>query len=181
MNKEDQLDKKWYAIFTKPRWEKKVVDLLNKTSIENYCPTIKVQRQWSDRKKIIIEPLFKSYVFVKVSERQKWDVRSVSGVINYIYYLGKPAEIKPAEIESIRQFLDVHEQVSSQNSDINQGDLVIVSTGAFVNMEAEVVSIRGRKVLLNLPSIGLALVAMHTDNTSIQRKKTAGIPIKNTK
>ena len=43
----------WYAIQTKPRWEKKVVTLLNEKAIENYCPLNKVLHQWSDRKKIV--------------------------------------------------------------------------------------------------------------------------------
>lgn len=169
MNKE-LLEKRWYAVFTKPRWEKKIVELLNKASIENYCPMTKVQRQWSDRKKIIIEPLFKSYVFVNVSEKQKWDVKNVSGIINYVYYLGKPAIIKSDEIESIRHFLYKHEYVSVQGSSIHQGDLVKINTGAFIDMEAEIISVKGQKVLLNIPSIGLALVATHTDNTSLIRK-----------
>jgi transcription antitermination factor NusG len=171
VNNRDLLEKKWYAVFTKPRWEKKVVDLLNRASIENYCPTTKVERQWSDRKKMITEPLFKSYVFVNVHEKQKWEVKGVYGVINYVNYLGKPAVIKPNEIEAIRQFLNKHEYVSIQNSTMNQGDLVKINTGAFTDMEAEVVSIRGQKVLLNIPSIGLALVATHTDNASLLKSE----------
>jgi hypothetical protein len=49
---------KWYAVYTRPRWEKKVAEILTDKKIENYCPLNKVVRQWSDRKKIVHEPLF---------------------------------------------------------------------------------------------------------------------------
>jgi len=60
-------EKKWYAIYTMPRWEKKVAGLLNEKNITTFCPINRVERQWSDRKKIVHEPLFRSYVFVQIS------------------------------------------------------------------------------------------------------------------
>ena len=59
-------EKKWFVVYTKSRCEKKVADLLTKKGIENYCPLNRVQKQWSDRKKIILAPLFTSYVFVRI-------------------------------------------------------------------------------------------------------------------
>ncbi|MEI9958604.1 MAG: transcription termination/antitermination NusG family protein [Ferruginibacter sp.] len=61
----------WHAVYTKPRWEKKVAALLEARGIEYYCPLNKVVKQWSDRKKVVLEPLFKSYVFVHVEEAKK--------------------------------------------------------------------------------------------------------------
>ena len=96
---------KWYAVYTKPRWEKKVAELLARQGMEQYCPLNKVQRQWSDRKKTIEEPLFKSYVFIHVKEDALLNVKQTDGVINLLYWLGKPAVIKDFEIEAIRNFL----------------------------------------------------------------------------
>ena len=67
--------KKWFVVYTIPRWEKKVALLLQQKGIEHYCPLNKVTRQWSDRRKIVVEPLFKGYVFVKVSEALKWEIK----------------------------------------------------------------------------------------------------------
>ena len=50
----------WHAVYTKPRWEKKVAALLDAKGIEYYCPLNRVVKQWSDRKKTVLEPLFKS-------------------------------------------------------------------------------------------------------------------------
>jgi transcription antitermination factor NusG len=64
----------WYALYTKPRWEKKVHALLTDKKIESYCPLNKVRKKWSDRMKTVEEPLFKSYVFVRVNEEEQTKV-----------------------------------------------------------------------------------------------------------
>jgi transcription antitermination factor NusG len=66
--------KKWFALYTKPRWEKKINTALLKKGIESWCPLQIIEKQWSDRKKIIEEPLFRSYVFVKISAEEKNNV-----------------------------------------------------------------------------------------------------------
>jgi len=78
----------WFAVYTRPRWEKKVVKLLNEKGIENYCPLNKVVKQWSDRKKVVLEPIFKSYIFVRVTEEDKWDLKKINGILNFVYWLG---------------------------------------------------------------------------------------------
>jgi len=56
----------WYAVYTKSRMEKKVSLRLEEAGIESYCPVTKRKKQWSDRKKIVEEVLFRSYVFVNI-------------------------------------------------------------------------------------------------------------------
>ena len=110
MSKTNQ-DLNWYVVYTTPRWEKKVSQTLGDKGVENYCPLNRVSRQWSDRKKIIHEPLFKGYVFVRVGEQVKWDLRSVPGVINFVHWLGKPAVVREEEILIIKRFLEEFENV----------------------------------------------------------------------
>ena len=105
------LARKWYAIYTRPRWEKKVNRLLSEKGFESYCPLNKVRRKWSDRYKLIEEPLFKSYVFVKIEDAERTPIRMTSGVINFVYGDGKPAVIREREIQNIKKFLDEYENV----------------------------------------------------------------------
>jgi transcription antitermination factor NusG len=164
-------EKNWYAIYTKPRWEKKVAGTLSRAGIENYCPTTKVVRQWSDRKKTVVEPLFRSYVFVQVTEKEKWEVKNVFGVLNYVYYQGKPAVIKQAEIDAISAFLKEHEYVNVQPSRLSAGDVVTINTAPFQDIEGEIVSIRGNEAIMNIPSMGLALIATSKDNVTLVRQQ----------
>ena len=83
----------WYALYTKPRNEKKVEEQLLKMGVEAFCPKVSVVKQWSDRKKRVSQPLIPSYVFVKIKEQDRDLVFSVSGVVRYLFFLGKPAII----------------------------------------------------------------------------------------
>ena len=76
---------KWYAVYTRPRWEKKVHQRFSEKGWESYCPLNKVEKQWSDRIKVVEEPLFKSYVFIRLQEEEASAVRMVNGVVNFVY------------------------------------------------------------------------------------------------
>jgi transcription antitermination factor NusG len=147
--------KNWFAIYTNPRWEKKVnTKLLNK-GIESWCPVQKVQRQWSDRKKIIEDPLFKSYVFVHIREDEKIKVLNTEGVIQFVYYLKKPAVIRDEEIQLIKTYLlEKDVQISVQNlKQFEEKDLVVISKGVFMDNEGVVVKGGKRKVYVRLESL----------------------------
>ena len=81
--------KKWFVLYTKPNQEIKVVDGLNKMGIECYCPTTKVIKQYSDRKKKILKPLMPSYVLVFIEDSKRNNVFSVFGVVRYLFWQGK--------------------------------------------------------------------------------------------
>lgn len=147
-------NKKWYAIYTRARWEKKVSDVLNRKGIANYCPLNKVMRQWSDRKKIVYEPLFTSYVFVNVSENDFLSIKKVSGVINMVYWLGKPAVIHDFEIETIKRFLNEFDNVKLQKTPINISDKVRILGGPLMAYEGQVLSVKSKTVRVALPSLG---------------------------
>jgi transcription antitermination factor NusG len=149
----------WYAIYTRTRWEKKVVRQLEEKGIEHYCPLAKEERQWSDRKKIIFEPVFSGYVFVRINERDASAVRKVDGCINFVYWLSKPAVIRNEEIEAIRMFLQEHEKIQLEKTRVNLDDKVRIVSGPFVEREGNVVGIKSRTVKVMLPSLGFALVA----------------------
>jgi len=61
----------WHVLYTKPRNEKKVAERLSSAGYTVYCPLQKVRRQWSDRVKVVEEPLFKGYLFVKIEEKKE--------------------------------------------------------------------------------------------------------------
>lgn len=96
---------RWYALYTRPRWEKKVAELLGAKQIENYCPMQKLEKNWSDRKKIILEPLFKSYVLVRLAPKAHIPVLQTDGVIGFVTFQGKPAVIRDEEIDAVKLFL----------------------------------------------------------------------------
>jgi transcription antitermination factor NusG len=150
---------KWYAVYTKPRWEKKVNSLLLNKGIETYCPLNKVKRKWSDRIKTVEEPLFKSYVFVKINEDAKTQVRMTEGVVNFVYWLGKPAMVRDSEIVAIKKFLDEYEDVIVEQTEIKVNQKVKIDSGVFMDYEADVIGIKKDVATVRIDSLGYKLIA----------------------
>jgi len=155
----DLTGKNWYAVHTRPRWEKKIATQLSKKGIELYCPLNKVQRQWSDRKKIILEPLFTSYVFVRLSDSENLPVLQTEGVISFVYWLKKPAVIKDEEIEAIKRFLNEYESVKLEKTEVNVNDRVRIIGGPLMEREGNILEVKHKMVKVQLPSLGYTLVA----------------------
>jgi transcription antitermination factor NusG len=152
--------KSWYAVYTKPRWEKKVFALMQDQGLEAYCPLNRVRKRWSDRIKWVNEPLFKSYVFVRIDEAEQTTVRMVSGVVNFVYWLGKPARVKDTEIDVIRKFLNDYSEVVATPVSLHKDAKITIRRGALMDKEATVVKVMNNKVQVIIESIGFSLVAL---------------------
>lgn len=149
--------KNWYVVYTKPKWEKKVAEKLTEVGIECYCPLITQMKQWSDRKKAIEVPLFNSYVFVQLEDGNRNSVFQVSGVVRYLFWLGKPAIVKDGEIEIIKTSLKAPNISDISVTSIQVGDRIKLETGAFNNQDAVVQEISNTYYTLVLESLGCVL------------------------
>ncbi|MBA4139536.1 MAG: UpxY family transcription antiterminator [Segetibacter sp.] len=152
--------KNWYAIYTKPRWEKKVNMVLERKGVEVWCPLQKVRKQWSDRKKIVEEPLFKSYVFVHIDYAKRTDVLMTDGVLNFVYYVGKPAIIRDEEIEVIKRYLAeelASISIQSLNS-LDENTRIKVNHGIFMDSTGTVVKGGKKKVYVKLQSLHQVMI-----------------------
>ncbi len=157
----------WYAVYTRPRWEKKVAELLTRKGIENYCPLNKVLKQWHDRKKLVEEPLFTSYVFVHITPSELVEVKKTDGIIHGVYWLGKPALVKEEEITTIQRFLGSYREIHLEKIKIMPEDTVQITNGPLMNREGKVLEVYQRSVKVILPSLGYALVAQ-VEKSSIE-------------
>ncbi|WP_276499729.1 UpxY family transcription antiterminator [Pontibacter litorisediminis] len=153
------MTEKWYAVYTKPRWEKRVAQTLTMKNLNAYCPINQVIRQWSDRKKIVLAPLFTSYVFVRITEKQICEVKKTEGVVNLVYWLGKPASIEDEEIETIKRFLNEHQNVQLKKIQFSINEKVRVTTGHLIDKEGVVVAIKNNTIKVALPSLNYLMYA----------------------
>ena len=132
----------------------------------------KVRRKWSDRYKVVEEPLFKSYVFVKVSDEDRSNVRMTTGAINFVYWDGKPAVVKEKEITAIRRFLDEYENVEARPVQLKMPQRVRITNGTLMDHEGKVVDLQHKTAKVAIDSLGYILVATidRTKLTSAQPK-----------
>lgn len=141
--------------------------MLLENGIENYCPINKVTRQWSDRKKIVMEPVFKGYVFVKVEDEKKWEVKNIPGILNFVYWLGKPAQIRDEEIDVIRKFLNEFNDVQVEAKGFVVNSKVRVRQGVLMNYNGIVVEVIGSRAIVKIDTLDLQLSA-HFDKKNLE-------------
>jgi len=149
----------WSVLYTKPRNEKKVFERLSKQGIESYCPCQKILKQWSDRKKWVEEPIFKSYIFIKspATESEKVAILQTPGVVRFLYWLGKPAQVKQIEIEAIQNFLGEYELVDTVS--FESGSKLNIKEGALKGAKGIVLYQTKNEVVLRIEKLGMSLVA----------------------
>lgn len=146
----------WFAIYTRPKNEKKVVEGLEKLGVEVYCPMVTQVKQWSDRKKKVEAPLINSYVFVNIEDKKRNIVFEVPGVVRYLFWLGKPAVIQEHEIDLLKASLKgVFSSVEVIG--IQPGDTLTISKGPFQGKEGVVSQVDKNKIRLVLKELGVTI------------------------
>ena len=146
----------WYVIYTKPRNEKKVAERLLQIGITAYCPMITMMKQWSDRKKKVAVPLLNSYVFVFLDDKEREKVFEVSGVVRYLFWLGKPAIVRDEEIEALKEGLK-NTIASFEVKGIKVGDLLPIPSGPFQGKEGIIKQINKNSLQLILTELGVLI------------------------
>ncbi|MCB0807157.1 MAG: UpxY family transcription antiterminator [Bacteroidales bacterium] len=150
--------KAWYALYVRSRNEKKVNEMLNREGIETYLPLLKTLKQWSDRKKWVQEPLFKSYLFVHIEKQEYMKVLQTDGVVRYITFEGKAVPVPPQQILAIKQFLNKEEDPEILSELFEAGDHVEITRGSLRGLTGNLIDFRGKqKVQIEIESIGKSI------------------------
>lgn len=150
----------WYAIYTKPRAEKKVFERLCEYGYDAYLPLIKSVREWSDRKKKISIPLISGYVFVKINKDLLFDTLKVQGTLGVLRYLGKPAIIRDCEIDNLKILIDGGAELEMMNNTaFEKGDIVEVVDGPFRGLKGVSLVVQGKqRIVVQVAALDTQLV-----------------------
>jgi transcription antitermination factor NusG len=147
----------WYALYTRPNYEKSVAAEMEEKGLKSYLPLCTVLRQWSDRKKKVAQPLFSCYVFVHVTTKQFIYALQTRGVISMVAFNGSPAPIRDAEIDMIRKVLEKTGSFETAPY-VVIGQLVEVIAGPFAGFRGYLLERHGkRKMLVGIEYIRQAI------------------------
>jgi len=154
------MQKNWYAVYTKPQSEKKVAGLLTKKKIETFVPMVYVKTKTFMKHKFVFEPLLKSVVFVYTTQEAAALLKQTNGVINLMYWLGKPAIIATEEIDAIKEFTEGYRNIKLEPAFVNNRDEVSeVYNGSTFSIDERLYAVKNKTVKVNLPSLGYSLIA----------------------
>ena len=153
-------EKHWHALYVRSRAEKKVFEQLEEMGYEAYLPLITRIKQWSDRKKKVEEPLFRSYVFVRNSERQHYYILGVYGVVKFVTFEHKAVVVPDKQILAIKKYIDnpVDDEEELKNIDLKEGQLVRITNGPLQGQIGRLVSVKSkRRLLIKIDVVGQAI------------------------
>lgn len=156
----------WYALYTKSRAEKKVLERLTKMGIKAYLPMKKVLRQWSDRKKWVETPVISSYIFINILQSDYKKVFDIVGVVAYVSYKGKACTIPDSDMEAMKRTIENHMNFDIETSKLQKGQTITVTSGPLEGISGEVLEVQGtKKLYLRISNIGYTLVVDLADAT----------------
>ena len=115
-NSVDANEKAWYALYTKSRSEFKAAEQLQAKSIPYYLPVVVKWKKWSDRKKKILEPILKGYIFVLANERERKLSLEQFAIVRCVFDNGRPAKIPDWQIENLKRMLSEDSDFLIQDS-----------------------------------------------------------------
>lgn len=139
--------KVWHALYTRPRWEKKVLKYLQEEGIEAFLPLRKSLKQWSDRKKWVEEPLFRSYVFVHILPSEYYKALNIVGAVRYVVFEGKAAIIPDRQIQMVKDLLALEVELEVTDETLLPGERVVIRYGPLKDVEGEMVEFRSKSVI----------------------------------
>ena len=134
-------EKKWYAVYTRPRAEKLVHRRMEQEGVEAYLPLQKTLRVWTDRKKMVEKPLLSSYVFVKITKKRIPTVFRMEGIVKFVTFEGIPISIPQNQIDNLRLLIDSEAELEVSSEIFEKGDNVVVIAGSLTGLTGELIKI----------------------------------------
>jgi len=134
MNKSQK--KFWYAVYLKSKHEFKAEKKLREKDIDIFLPVIERIRQWKDRKKVVVFPLFAGYIFVNIPDDYDsiLSILKTSGVVRFLTLEGKPAPIPDEQIVSLKKLIENKGQIDPHPY-ISEGQQVRITNGPLAGVE----------------------------------------------
>ena len=151
--KEHEKKKSWYVLYTKPRHEKKLAEHLLSQSWTVYCPLKKAVKQWSDRKKVVEEALFPSFIFIQCRDEDRNHVFQNASAVRYLYWLGRPAEVRDEEIQSIRHWMGEVNHQADNIECISVGSNIRLDAGPLMGQKGTIIEHKGVQVTVLLQQL----------------------------
>ncbi|PIS29104.1 MAG: antitermination protein NusG [Candidatus Marinimicrobia bacterium CG08_land_8_20_14_0_20_45_22] len=146
----------WYAVYTKSRHEKKVVELLTVKGIESYLPLVSDIHNWSDRKQMVQEPLIRGYVFVRILLKQTLYVLETYGVVRIVTFKRQYATIPDFQIDALKRVLECGVGLSAKNY-LQVGKMVEISSGPMKGVIGKIQRIENKeKFVIALDAVQMA-------------------------
>ena len=171
--KRDHEKMAWHAIYVRSRSEKKVVSQLTEMGIVCYLPLVTRVKQWSDRRKKVEEPLFKSYVFVYSSDKQYVPILNLFGVLKFVMFEKQhPVDVPESQILAIKKFVSDYEHGEEykmlNNEELKVGQMVRIISGPMKGLTGRLETIRDKRHLIVYIEVVGQFIPVHIPRAKVE-------------
>jgi transcription antitermination factor NusG len=135
----------WYALYTRSRFEKKMLSELSCRRIEVFLPMREIVSRWKDRKKRIWIPLFPGYIFVNHVDtpENRFRILNIPGAVRFVGFEGHADPVPEYQIQHVRKFLEASISIDPYPY-MQIGARVEVIAGPLKGIQGLLVEKRGR-------------------------------------
>jgi transcriptional antiterminator NusG len=144
----DQLDAvrqadPWYALRVRSNFERIAARHLRQRGFEEFLPSVKGVKRWSDRKKIAETLLFPGYVFCRLDSQNQVPILTVPGVVALVSFGEKPTPVPDSEVERVRMVIESGLLVTPWPY-LEVGERVLIERGPLTGLEGILERIKGQ-------------------------------------
>lgn len=136
--KQDNQNRSWYLVVTKPQSEFKAQDNLLRQGYETYLPLVQTSRRRNGKNIQRTEVFFSRYIFISLDkENDNWSpIRSTIGVAGMVRFGGLPAVVPASLIDVLKKNENEFGLQSIEKKELKQGDKVGIIDGPFEGHKA---------------------------------------------
>ena len=162
----------WHALYVRSRTEKKVLSQLEDNGFQAYLPLVTQVKKWSDRKKKVEEPLFKSYVFVYSNEKEYIPILNVYGVVRFVSFEKKAVVVPENQILAIKKFVSDYEKGDEyklmNNEDLKEGQMVRIISGPCKGLTGRLETICNKRHLIVFIDVVGQYIPVHLPRAKVE-------------
>lgn len=168
---ENKPDRKWFALYTKPRQEFQAASQLGEVGVEYYLPTLTKMKQWSDRKKKVTEPLFRGYIFIYATEKERLISVEREAVVRTIFFNGRPSIIPDNQIENLKKMLEEGDDIFVVEG-LTEGSPVEIISGPLKGVEGIIIEspTDGKKLAIIIETLNRTVIVRLTKDSVIKKR-----------
>ena len=145
---------------------------LEEMGIEAYLPLVTKVKQWSDRRKKIEEPLFKSYVFVHSNAKEYLPILNVYGVMRFVTFEHEAVVVPDNQIVAIKRFVEDYEhgeEFKMQNSEVLKvGQMVRIINGPMKGLQGRLETIYNKRHLIVYIEVVGQYIPVHLSRAKVE-------------
>jgi len=139
----------WYLMYTRPRHEKKVKELLEDLKMDCFLPVTKKVAVYRSSKKTVVVPLFPSYIFVYLRDlADYYNGMQVDSVLNYVKVGKAIARVDESIVENIKVVTEKALEVDVSGGYFYPGQQVVIHEGPLKGLSCEIVQLSEKKKIL---------------------------------